>query len=58
MEESGSWQTRITPALSVLSRRKPVFFLAPANALDQPYIQHRRGPSGFLRVLNAEDDWL
>ena len=27
-------------------------FLATANAAGQPYIQHRGGPAGFLRVLD------
>jgi uncharacterized protein len=29
-------------------------FLATANAEGQPYIQHRGGPPGFLRVLDAK----
>ena len=27
-------------------------FLATANAEGQPYIQHRGGPAGFLKVLD------
>jgi predicted pyridoxine 5'-phosphate oxidase superfamily flavin-nucleotide-binding protein len=29
-------------------------YLATANAAGQPYIQHRGGPPGFLRVLDEE----
>ena len=30
------------------------FYLATANKDGQPYIQHRGGPPGFLRVLDAK----
>jgi predicted pyridoxine 5'-phosphate oxidase superfamily flavin-nucleotide-binding protein len=30
------------------------FYLATANAAGQPYIQHRGGPAGFLRVLDEQ----
>ena len=29
-------------------------FLATANARGQPYIQHRGGPAGFLKVLDEK----
>lgn len=52
MEERGGWQTRITPDLADFIRRQTSVFLATANADGQPYIQHRGGPPGFLRVLD------
>jgi uncharacterized protein len=52
MEERGSWQTRITPDLAVFIAAQTSIFLATANAAGQPYIQHRGGPAGFLRVLD------
>ena len=52
MEESGSWQTRITPALREFIDTQSSVFLATANSAGQPYIQHRGGPPGFLRVLD------
>ena len=52
MEESGSWKTRITPDLKSFIEAQPSGFLATANAQGQPYIQHRGGPAGFLRVLD------
>ena len=52
MEERGSWQTRITPDLARFIEAQTSVFLATANAEGQPYIQHRGGPPGFLRVLD------
>ncbi len=52
MEEKGSWQTRITPDLTRFIAAQTSIFLATANAEGQPYIQHRGGPPGFLRVLD------
>ncbi len=54
MEERGSWQTRITPDLAGFVERQTSIFLATANAEGQPYIQHRGGPPGFLRVLDDQ----
>ena len=52
MEERGSWETRITPDLAEFIGRQASVFLGTANAEGQPYIQHRGGPPGFLRVLD------
>ncbi|MCI0599143.1 MAG: pyridoxamine 5'-phosphate oxidase family protein [Beijerinckiaceae bacterium] len=52
MEERGAWQTRITPDLADFIERQTSVFLATANLQGQPYIQHRGGPPGFLRVLD------
>ena len=52
VEERGSWQTRITPDLSAFIQAQISIFFATANAEAQPYIQHRGGPPGFLRVLD------
>ena len=52
MEERGSWQTRITPDLAKFIEAQTSIFLATVNAEGQPYIQHRGGPPGFLRVLD------
>jgi predicted pyridoxine 5'-phosphate oxidase superfamily flavin-nucleotide-binding protein len=54
--ENGQWATTITTGL--------VDFLVPARSLyvgassadGQPYIQHRGGPPGFIRVL-SETCW-
>lgn len=51
-EEMGSWKTQITPDLKIFIEAQTSVFLATANAQGQPYIQHRGGPPGFLRVLD------
>jgi predicted pyridoxine 5'-phosphate oxidase superfamily flavin-nucleotide-binding protein len=53
MEERGGWQTAITPDLAGFLGEVRSFYLATASADGQPYIQHRGGPPGFLRVLDA-----
>jgi predicted pyridoxine 5'-phosphate oxidase superfamily flavin-nucleotide-binding protein len=53
MEHNGSWQTEITPDLADFITRQRSFFLATANANGQPYIQHRGGPPGFLKIIDA-----
>lgn len=52
MEARGGWQTRITPELAAFVAAQTSIFLATATAEGQPYIQHRGGPAGFLRVLD------
>jgi predicted pyridoxine 5'-phosphate oxidase superfamily flavin-nucleotide-binding protein len=52
METGGSWETQITPELKEFIENQTSVFLATANAAGQPYIQHRGGPAGFLRVLD------
>jgi predicted pyridoxine 5'-phosphate oxidase superfamily flavin-nucleotide-binding protein len=52
MEERGSWETRITPDLAEFIARQASVFLGTASADGQPYIQHRGGPAGFLKVID------
>ena len=52
MEAKGSWQTRITSELAGFIEAQTSIFLGTANAAGQPYIQHRGGPVGFLRVID------
>ncbi|SFI03665.1 hypothetical protein SAMN05216304_101525 [Bosea sp. OK403] len=52
MEERGGWQTTVTPDLATFIAARDSVFLATASADGQPYIQHRGGPPGFLRVLD------
>src|SRR5271163_2601204 len=54
VEEGESWPTRITPQLAGFIVAQRSVFLATANAEGQPYIQHRGGPPGFLRVLDDQ----
>jgi predicted pyridoxine 5'-phosphate oxidase superfamily flavin-nucleotide-binding protein len=52
MEQRGSWETRVTPELAAFVAAQTSIFLATVNAAGHPYIQHRGGPAGFLRVLD------
>lgn len=52
MERGGSWQTTITPELREFIAAQTSVYLATANADGQPYVQHRGGPTGFLRVVD------
>jgi predicted pyridoxine 5'-phosphate oxidase superfamily flavin-nucleotide-binding protein len=50
--EERPWRTSVTPDLAAFIAAQTSFFLATATADGQPYIQHRGGPPGFLRVLD------
>lgn len=52
MEASGGWKTTISSDLAAFIDAQTSFFIATANAEGQPYIQHRGGPAGFLKVLD------
>lgn len=52
MEQGGSWKQSITADLKAEIEAQTSVFLATANSEGQPYIQHRGGPTGFLKVLD------
>jgi uncharacterized protein len=52
MEMKSGWHTQITFDLARFIEAQTSVFLATVNAEGHPYIQHRGGPAGFLRVLN------
>ncbi len=52
VEQGGAWTTRISDELAAFIAKQTSLFLATASAAGQPYIQHRGGPPGFLRVLD------
>jgi hypothetical protein len=52
-EREGGWSTQVTPDLKAFIEAQTSVFLATTNAGGQPYIQHRGGPAGFLKVLDA-----
>lgn len=54
MEASHPWQTTVTPDLAQFISEQNSFFLGTASAAGQPYIQHRGGPAGFLKVLGDQ----
>ncbi len=52
MEAKGGWATTVSPDLAALIADVRSFYLATASRDGQPYVQHRGGPKGFLRVLD------
>ncbi len=53
MEQKGGWRDRVTPDLAAFLAQRDSFYLATASAEGQPYVQHRGGPKGFLKVLDG-----
>jgi predicted pyridoxine 5'-phosphate oxidase superfamily flavin-nucleotide-binding protein len=53
MESRGGWQSTLTADVVEYIAAQRSFYMATASADGQPYIQHRGGPPGFLRVLDA-----
>ena len=52
MEEKGGWRETITEELAHFISGRDSFYLGTASADGQPYIQHRGGKPGFLKVLD------
>ncbi len=52
MEEKGGWRDTISADLAAFIAGRDSFYLATASADGQPYVQHRGGPPGFLKVLD------
>ena len=50
--ETRPWPDRITLELAAFIAERDSVYLATANAEGQPYLQHRGGPKGFIRVLD------
>ncbi len=52
LEARGGWPERLSPEIIEFIGRADSFFIATASADGQPYMQHRGGAPGFLRVLD------
>jgi predicted pyridoxine 5'-phosphate oxidase superfamily flavin-nucleotide-binding protein len=52
LEQSGGWRTEIDESLAAFLAETNSFYLSTANADGQPYIQHRGGPKGFVKMLD------
>jgi uncharacterized protein len=50
--QRGGFMVEITDDLASFIAGRDSAYLATANALGQPYVQHRGGPVGFIRVLD------
>jgi predicted pyridoxine 5'-phosphate oxidase superfamily flavin-nucleotide-binding protein len=48
----GGWRTEIDESLSAFLADTNSLYFATASADGQPYIQHRGGPKGFIKVLD------
>ena len=51
-EARGGWRTEIDENLAAFLADTNSFYLATATADGQPYIQHRGGPKGFVKILD------
>jgi predicted pyridoxine 5'-phosphate oxidase superfamily flavin-nucleotide-binding protein len=54
VEQHGGWRTDIDENLAAFLADTNSFYLATASGDGQPYIQHRGGPKGFIKVLDKE----
>jgi predicted pyridoxine 5'-phosphate oxidase superfamily flavin-nucleotide-binding protein len=52
VEQHGGWRTGIDGSLAGLLAETNSFYLATASGTGQPYIQHRGGPKGFVKILD------
>jgi uncharacterized protein len=54
LEQRGGFRKGITPELAAFIAGLDSVYLGTASADGQPYIQHRGGPKGFLKVLDEQ----
>jgi predicted pyridoxine 5'-phosphate oxidase superfamily flavin-nucleotide-binding protein len=54
VEENGGWRSEVDDNLTAFLAEANSMFLATASADGQPYIQHRGGPKGFIRILDRQ----
>ena len=52
VEQNGGWRTEVDDNLAAFLADTNSLFFATASADGQPYIQHRGGPKGFVKVLD------
>jgi hypothetical protein len=52
VEARGGWRTEIDENLAAFLADSNSLYFATASADGQPYIQHRGGPKGFVKVLD------
>ena len=54
VEEHGGWRTEIDDKLAGVLANTNSFYMATATKDGQPYIQHRGGPKGFVKILDKQ----
>jgi predicted pyridoxine 5'-phosphate oxidase superfamily flavin-nucleotide-binding protein len=52
VEARGGWRTEIDEHLAAFLAEANSMYFATASADGQPYIQHRGGPKGFIKMLD------
>ena len=52
VEQNGGWRTEVDDNLAAFLADANSLYFATASADGQPYIQHRGGPKGFIRILD------
>src|ERR1700722_17500921 len=52
VEANGGWRTEIDDKLAHFLVDTNSFYMATATSDGQPYIQHRGGPKGFIKILD------
>jgi predicted pyridoxine 5'-phosphate oxidase superfamily flavin-nucleotide-binding protein len=52
VEQHGGWRTEIDEDLAAFLADANSLYFATATADGQPYIQHRGGPKGFVKILD------
>ena len=50
----GGFEAQLTPEVAAYIAARDSAYLATANAVGQPYVQHRGGPPGFIKVLGPQ----
>ena len=54
VEQRGGFETEVTADLAAFLSVIDTAFLATASAAGQPYAQHRGGPKGFIKIVDAK----
>lgn len=54
MAQSGSWNERVNEMLADFLAQRDSIYLGTASAEGRPYIQHRGGPKGFVKVIDPK----
>jgi predicted pyridoxine 5'-phosphate oxidase superfamily flavin-nucleotide-binding protein len=52
IEEHGGWRTEVDERLAAFLADASSLYFATATADGQPYVQHRGGPKGFVKILD------
>lgn len=53
LDRTRGWASTVNEDLAAVVAQTRSFYLGTASAAGQPYIQHRGGPAGFLKVMDA-----